>query len=121
MVKHKKIVGKLWPTGQWESRGQQPTYCLNVFDHFEGLALKGLLAIYLSNSSDLLTSQHSKTGSSNMLTQSLSSHLKQSIHFSVTSAREPLFSDYSYLFENSPEECLPFWRIKLLSCTVKSE
>ena len=45
MVKHKKIVGKLSPTGQWENRGQQPTYCLNVFDHFERLALKGLLAI----------------------------------------------------------------------------
>ena len=85
-----------------------------------GCHLKGYWQLYLSNSSDLLTSQHSKTGSSNMLTQSLRSHLKQSIHFSVTSAGEPLFSYYSYLFENHPEECLPFWRIKLLSCTGKS-
>ena len=31
-------IGKVYPLNGW----QQPTNCLTVFDHFVGLALKGL-------------------------------------------------------------------------------
>ena len=32
--------------------GNLPTNCLSVFDHFMGLALKGLKSVFLSNLSD---------------------------------------------------------------------
>ena len=38
MVKHTQTI-----------RRQKPTKCLNVFDHFVGLALKGLMLVLLSD------------------------------------------------------------------------
>ena len=42
MVKHIRII-----------RRQQPANCLSVFDHFVGLALKGLINVLISSQTSL--------------------------------------------------------------------
>ena len=69
MVKHTQTI-----------RRQQPTNCLSVFDHFVGLAFKGLKDKQKFQNNFVETKNHSNIRelSTNLLLSSLSPYLSQS-------------------------------------------